>query len=357
MKPVAGNSGMVREINRERIAAALRDSGQATIAAIARTTGLSVATCSNLVGALVRSGEVVELHAESSGGRPARLYAYNVNNTLVASLLLRMSKKKRELRFSIRNRNGESFDDGLKIFETVTVEGLGEIILALAKRHPALKAVALSVPGVVHGGEIEFCDIPEIAGIHIEQRLAQITGLNVITENDMNFAAIGYYSAHREDVATALAYIASPLEEWPGMGLIVNGALIKGKSNFAGEVSFLPVKGLNRNKNKGASWQTKVKTSTPSALASEMAAITASVVTIINPDVVVIAGIGTDSKTHDAIVQRCLTWIPESHLPAIILREDFGDDSLTGMTATAFNTLAPSINLVEKGRLRFDQGL
>lgn len=354
MKQITGNSGMVREVNRERIAEALRYAGQANIATIAKATGLSIATCSNVITELVHSGEVEELHAESRGGRPARLYAYNVNNALAVSLLLRTSRQGPELRYSVRNRNGESIADGTEKFTTVTIEAIGKSIRSLTRKHPALKAAAVSIPGVIHNGEIEFCDIPELTGINIEKRLAHTSGLNVIAENDMNFAAIGYYTAHRQDIRSVLAYVASPPGEWPGMGLIVNGALVKGKSNFAGEISFLPLECLNRRKRKSRSGRTK--SYVPESLAANMAEIVASVAAVINPDIVVIAGSGVDIQTFSAIRKQCLAWIPEQHLPEIILKDDFDDDSLSGMTATAFNTLAPSINLVEKGRLQFDQG-
>lgn len=353
MKQLTGNSGMVREVNRERIAEALRISGQASIAAVATTTGLSVATCSNLIAELVQAGEVDELHAESRGGRPARVFAYNVNHSLAASLLLRRTRKGAELRYSVRNRNGESFSDGKETFETVAIESLAQTICRLVERHPALKAAAISIPGVVHNGIIEFCDIPELSGVAIESALSPQTGLNVIAENDMNFAAIGYYIGHRDEVGSALAYVASPPGDWPGMGLIINGTLVKGKSNFAGEVSFLPVEGLNRVMGKNKTWSARSKADASSLRTAAMGAIAASVAAIVNPDVVVIVGAGVGAQTRNSILSRCRACIPEQHMPSIILKEDFEDDSLSGMTATAFNTLSPSINLVEKGRLQF----
>jgi DNA-binding IclR family transcriptional regulator len=70
----SGSLTSLRELNRGRVIESLRELGVASRAEIARSTGLSPATVSTLVGQLVETGLVVDapqrLSRRSQGGRP-----------------------------------------------------------------------------------------------------------------------------------------------------------------------------------------------------------------------------------------------------------------------------------------------
>ncbi|MGH3739961.1 MAG: ROK family transcriptional regulator, partial [Micromonosporaceae bacterium] len=66
-----GSQSALREANQQRVLRAIRSAGSLTQAQIARTTGLSAATVSNIVRVLRDSGAVV-VAPTSSGGRRAR---------------------------------------------------------------------------------------------------------------------------------------------------------------------------------------------------------------------------------------------------------------------------------------------
>jgi DNA-binding transcriptional ArsR family regulator len=73
----SGSLTSLRELNRGRVIESLRELGVASRAEIARSTGLSPATVSTLVGQLVETGLVVDapqrLSRRSQGGRPPAL--------------------------------------------------------------------------------------------------------------------------------------------------------------------------------------------------------------------------------------------------------------------------------------------
>lgn len=343
MRSVSGTSGMVRQVNRDLVRDALKEGKAASVAALARATGLSVVTCTSLVQELVELGEAIELPSRSLGGRPARRYAYNMDYSLIAAIMLRTVGKSAEIRHSIINWTGRSIADGLEKCQVFSLEALDALLSRLVREYPNLKAAALSIPGVVNDGEIENCDIPQLSGVNLERYVAAKYGLKSISENNMNFAAMGYYSRNAADIPAGLAYAAFHLDHPPGMGIVLNGTLIKGKSAFAGEVGVIPYP-IHKAKQ-------EEKKQAREDLISHMAAVAVFAIAIINPSVLVFTGQLAAPDLHEPVRQRCLELIAERHLPQIVVRPEYEMDSFAGMTAMALNSLSGDLKLVETRRL------
>ncbi|MFD1911225.1 ROK family protein [Halodurantibacterium flavum] len=105
-----------------------------------------------------------------------------------------------------------------------------------------LRAGAVGVPAAVHPVTARLSRIPNIRGLDLldlPALLAQRLGVPVALENDVNMAAQGeYWLGHR---AESMAFVA--LGTGVGMGLIVNGRLLRGARGAAGEISALPLGG------------------------------------------------------------------------------------------------------------------
>lgn len=341
MKNISGTSSMVRQVNRDLLRDALKGMSGASVADLARGTGLSVATCSVLMRELVETGDVVVLPAESQGGRPARRYAYNVNHSLVAAVMLRTAGKTAEFRHSVRNGAGASLAEGLEACPSFSLDILDKLFSRLVRKYPTIKAATLSVPGVVRDGEIEICDIPGIAGLNLEQHVADTFGLRAISENNMNLAAIGYYNRNARDIPSGLVYAAFHLGQPPGMGVVVNGSLVRGKSGFAGEVGAIP------KVESKAEWGKKNR----ERLISHMVEVAVSAIAIINPSVLVLTGQLATQDLCEPVRARCLERIDERHLPRFVVRPEYEEDSFAGMTALALGSLSGEVKLVEKEKL------
>ena len=74
---------------------------------------------------------------------------------------------------------------------------------------------------------------------NIEEKLKQRYKQSIKLYNDINTAAVGYYATHLENKNLFFLFQAISLKA--GAGLIVNGKLIEGFCNLAGEVSYLPL--------------------------------------------------------------------------------------------------------------------
>ena len=111
--PVLTNNTLrVKESNTNLILDTLKSLQIATRAEIARITGLSIATCGNILKDLVTSGEILEGDLENcSGGRPARQYIYNKNFSLVIAMTIQSDKTLKTLQYAVTNLYGEIMEE------------------------------------------------------------------------------------------------------------------------------------------------------------------------------------------------------------------------------------------------------
>jgi predicted transcriptional regulator len=87
MKNITINSMKLKQINVELIKSALKSKKYSTKNSIARSTGLSVGICGNILKELLLTGEVLKLKTDhSTGGRPAGRFVYNDNYAHVAAI-------------------------------------------------------------------------------------------------------------------------------------------------------------------------------------------------------------------------------------------------------------------------------
>ena len=338
----SGNSVMVRQINREIIRDALKARESANIAEISRITGLSNATCSNILPELVESGEVVILkELQSQGGRPARCYAYNPDHALIAAILLRHMDGKTHIRHSVRNTIGATVAEGSETHAVFSLKHLDRLLDKIIARHSPIRAVAVSVPGVTYKGTVEICDVAELVGVNLEAHIRSRHDCETVTENDMNFAAVGFQGRHPETAASGLAYMVLPGDRCPGCGIVLGGILVKGYSNFAGELSYLPF---------ASGGCIPCGFSDRGGAIRLAAQLSSAVIAVVNPGSIIITGSLLDEGMCDEIREGCLRCIPEQHLPRIIVKSDYEEDCFNGMITMSLNCLSYNIQLIERKR-------
>lgn len=131
-------------------------------------------------------------------------------------------------------------------FATETAEGLGKhIVSALADLAASsgrgladIAAIAIGGAGAV-GSDGKFVLAPNIPGLADHDLVGAVgsaTGVPVLLENDVNIAAL----AELRDGQTGDFCFVS-LGTGVGMGLVVNGRLVRGARGAAGEIGFLPI--------------------------------------------------------------------------------------------------------------------
>jgi predicted NBD/HSP70 family sugar kinase/biotin operon repressor len=226
----------------------LRD-GSVSRAEIARGTGLSKQTISEVIRDLERDGWVVEDgQVQGSVGRSAVTYGLRSDAAFVLGIDLGGTK----LHVALANLQGEIVAENI---EPTTGDGgaavvaqigrIADALLAHADVPPQkLRSTVMGSPGTVDpnsGGIILAPNIVGLDSLDIRAALRARLGVEVAIENDVNLAAVGEHWRGNSRKARSFAFIA--VGTGIGMGIFADGQLIRGARGTAGEIAYLPVGG------------------------------------------------------------------------------------------------------------------
>ncbi|KIF01504.1 transcriptional regulator [Streptomyces sp. RSD-27] len=239
-----GSQSSLHRANLERVVRAVRLAGSLTQAEIARTTGLSAATVSNIVREL-KEGGTVEVTDTSAGGRRAR----SVSLSGDAGIVIGVDFGHTHLRVAVGNlahqvlaEESEPLDvdaswvDGFDRAEAL----VGRLVEQVGVARDKVIGVGLGVPGPidVESGTLGSTAIlPGWAGINPRQELSQRLGVPVYVDNDANLGALGELVWGSGRGVRDLAYIK--VASGVGAGLVINGQIYRGPGGTAGEIGHI----------------------------------------------------------------------------------------------------------------------
>jgi predicted NBD/HSP70 family sugar kinase len=217
--------------------------GPASRADLARTTGLTRVTVSDLVGALIADGLLGELGApaESKVGKPPTLVGLRADAAHILALDLspydRMIGAVMDLFGQVKAR-AEVKHERAGGEEAVSLAvGLAEQLRKSTER-PVL-GIGVGTPGVVDGhGVVLDAHNLKWAGVDLNGILRRQLGLPVYVANDANTAVLGEYTFGG---TTAADLMLLRVETGVGAGLVVGGALVEGHSWAAGEIGHVVI--------------------------------------------------------------------------------------------------------------------
>lgn len=239
-----GSQSSLHRANLERVVRAVRMAGSLTQAEIARATGLSAATVSNIVREL-KDGGTVEVTPTSSGGRRAR----SVSLSGDAGIVVGVDFGHTHLRVAIGNlahrvlaEDAEPLDVDASAAQGLDrAEHLVKRLIEEAGINPAkIVGVGLGVPGpidVASGTLGSTAILPGWAGTNPRDDLAARIGVPVHVDNDANLGALGELVWGAGRGAGDLAYIK--VASGVGAGLVINGQIYRGPGGTAGEIGHI----------------------------------------------------------------------------------------------------------------------
>lgn len=342
MNQIVSNTMKIKQLNVELVKSALIEMTYGTKLTVANATGLSLGTCGNILNELLESGEVIEVDAEqTNGGRPARRFLYNANYCYVACMYISYENGIHKITYAVCNLVGEIIEEDSVILDAIDFDAIALLIERLTAKYDILRAVGIGVPAVVYEGVVVGdCDIKNLINFPLEERLKAKFPLEIVVENDMNLIAIGFYRKQNYDQDKNIAVVDFPKGKCIGSGIIIQGHIIKGNTNFAGEVSYLPFdmsqeEQINRLNSEDGLLPLAVKT-------------LVSVIAVINPETIVLAGDLMRSDMLEDIYNGCLEIVPKEHMPRIIIREDIYEDYMNGLISVTIESLTCDIQLVKK---------
>ncbi|MBE3002136.1 ROK family protein [Nocardiopsis sp. HNM0947] len=239
-----GSQSALRQANERRVVDVLRREGTCTQAELARATGLSAASVSNIVRGLRASGTVTARATSSNGRRARAVTLVRPPGTVVA-----VDFAADRLRLAVADHEGgllerESIDYDVAAdpgravrraaWLTETVLFRGRIDLA------SVASVVASVPGPLDsstGAVGAVSCLPRWTGFRPAQALQERLGRPVRAENDANLAALA--ERRRGAARGADTVIHLHLGEGVGSGLLLDGRLLRGADGTAGEIGHI----------------------------------------------------------------------------------------------------------------------
>ncbi|MBT2404959.1 MULTISPECIES: ROK family transcriptional regulator [unclassified Streptomyces] len=239
-----GSQSSLHRANLERVVRAVRLAGSLTQAEIARATGLSAATVSNIVRELKEAG-TVEVTDTSAGGRRAR----SVSLSGDAGIVIGVDFGHTHLRVAVGNLAHQVLAEESEPLDVDAswVEGfdraealVGRLIQGIGVGREKVIGVGLGVPGPidVESGTLGSTAIlPGWAGINPRQELSQRLGVPVYVDNDANLGALGELVWGSGRGVKDLAYIK--VASGVGAGLVINGQIYRGPGGTAGEIGHI----------------------------------------------------------------------------------------------------------------------
>ena len=323
------NTAQVRSYNIALVKNALKAIPFGTKNTISKITSLSVATCNTLLNELADSGEILEVDTESASGcvgRPAKAYRFNESHSHILCVYATTIGGHRKLTYAVVDLLGNIVESESLEKKLVDYQEIEDLISIIMQKYTQIRAIGFGVPGVVNNDkEIDSCDIEALTDCPIVSRLSERFNIDVVIDNDMNLIAYGFYQEESLEEEFSMALVSFFDNVCAGSGIIINGTIFHGSTNFAGEVSYLPFE---------MNCEDQIKLlSTREGVIQLVSKTLSSLIAIINPALIVLTGNPIQENMLFEMRKNCARTIPEKHLPKIRYSSDINHYYMQGLSA------------------------
>jgi predicted NBD/HSP70 family sugar kinase len=243
---VTDPTNISRRMSLSSVVQAITTYGPISRASVAKMTGFSKQTVSEIVSSLEQDGWVQTVgRTEGNIGRRAVVYEIVPEAALVASVDLGGTK----VRVALCNLAGavvaEITEPTCQKGGEAVVNQIGRIVVEAATRQgissEKIRVAVVGVPGVLDSttGNIKLApNINGIDAIDFPVLLQARLGVEVLVENDVNLAALGEHWMTHQGEKDDLVFLS--IGTGIGAGIVIGGQLVRGATGGAGEIGYLP---------------------------------------------------------------------------------------------------------------------
>ena len=229
-------SGTARQINRRIALSFIRRQAPLSRADLARCSGLQPSTVSAIIDELIEEGWVTEGIGHAPRGRRPRLLHLNVERAGILAVDLRPETTTAGLA-GVDARFLEQASFRTPEDPRAFIEILSRIVRGFRAAHPQVlcEGMGVSLPGRVdRDGRLVFAPNLHWGTVNLQTMLEEAIELPVAVENAANACALAelWFGRHPEHVRNLVAVTIS---EGIGVGLLMNGQLVRGGDSRAGE--------------------------------------------------------------------------------------------------------------------------
>lgn len=239
---------VTRQLSQRSVFEALLHKGPISRADLSKLTGLSKQTTSEVIDTFEQQGLVRPVGRTSGNiGRTAVLYelspegghvlGVNLGTKLTVAIADISSKVLAEATEPAHPRGG-----------MLVIDQIAKLANRLAREvntHPSrIRSIVIGTPGVANSksGGIDFApNIPDLGQFNVVGSLSEKLGSPVQIENDVNLALLGEIWHGCAQNVSNVAFIT--LGAGIGLGLSINGQLVRGENGAAGEIGYFPIGG------------------------------------------------------------------------------------------------------------------
>lgn len=235
-----------RDINRRILLNLVREHQPLSRADLARKMKLGRGVISVLVSELIAEGLVYEgTTGEAARGRKPTFLHVRTQDRLILAIDMRFSRTYLMLAdFGGRQIALEIFDT---IFDPVEiVKNLAERIRRILNAHngfSSCEGIGVAVPGMVDQRSGRILNAPTLGWHDVDLRdsLSKATGLPVHVENAARACALAQMWLGKTEGIGAHTFLYVSVSDGVGVGVVVNGELVRGHDNIAGEFGHAPL--------------------------------------------------------------------------------------------------------------------
>jgi len=237
---VPGSFSLIKKINTSLILNTIREKGTISRAEIAKLTGLTPATVTNITGELIRHNLILEAErGESSGGRKPVMLKINSDGYYVIGV--NISSNEAEL--IVANLNADIiFSDGFAIARHVSPNAvLDKIVNKLRKwisvnKEKKILGLGVGVHGLVNSQEGISIFAPNLGweNVPIKKILEDELHMPVFLDNDVRTMTLGenWFGAAQNISNFIFVYVGYGI----GGSIVIDNQLYKGITEGAGEI-------------------------------------------------------------------------------------------------------------------------
>jgi predicted NBD/HSP70 family sugar kinase len=235
-----------RDINRRIALNVIREHQPISRADLARHLKITRGVVSTLVQELIAQGVIYEgATGETARGRKPTFLHIRTRDRLAIAVDVRFSKTYLMLcDFSGRQLALEAHDTIFSVPEFI--KDLSVRIRRMLKTHgvkATCEGIGLVIPGMVDQRTGLILNAPALGwrGVDIRDKLAAATGLPVQIENSGRACALAQLWLVRGDATRPNSFVFISVSDGVGVGMVVNGELVRGQDHIAGEFGHVPL--------------------------------------------------------------------------------------------------------------------
>lgn len=306
----------LRDQNRDKILAVFMERELCTKNQLALASSLTLTTVDNILQELIDDNKVKK---EMLKDNDKITECYSLNKDFCRFLTISIIKEFRRVNiiYRISNLADEIIYSDEVIKKVVKINDIYDVINIVLVRFDNIKVIGISIPGIINDGKVTSTGLVNFNDIDLYLLLKNKYDQKIILGNDVNVAAIGFYLTQESYQNVCLLF--QPGDGYGGVGTVINGQLLTGKTNCAGEVQYLPLSNEDQLK----------LLQTPDGTIELLSKIVACLTAIVNPEIVAISCTNLE-KASD--LDDCLaTMIPAKYLPRIVKISNLSKYVLNGL--------------------------